>query len=103
MTKLFPRILCSAPVLRGACIAAVLACMVGCGQKGALYLPSDPAAANRATLDQVLVPFRGPGPAPSIPTPLTSTQPTQEPPPPTREGADKSGTGTGTASPVERP
>jgi len=28
----------------------------GCGQTGALYLPSDPAAAQRATLPEILTP-----------------------------------------------
>jgi predicted small lipoprotein YifL len=30
----------------------------GCGQKGGLYLPTDPAARDRATLPQVLSPVR---------------------------------------------
>ncbi|MBS0451210.1 MAG: lipoprotein [Proteobacteria bacterium] len=30
--------------------------LAGCGQRGPLYLPTDPAAANRATLPQVLLP-----------------------------------------------
>ena len=31
--------------------------LAGCGQRGPLYLPTDPAAANRATLPQVLLPI----------------------------------------------
>ena len=31
--------------------------LMGCGQRGPLYLPTDPAAANRATLPQVLLPI----------------------------------------------
>lgn len=31
----------------------------GCGQKGELYLPTDPAAANRATLPSLLRPSIG--------------------------------------------
>ena len=30
--------------------------LAGCGQRGPLSLPTDPAAANRATLPQVLLP-----------------------------------------------
>ncbi|RUP30752.1 MAG: hypothetical protein EKK45_08305 [Curvibacter sp.] len=30
--------------------------LCGCGQRGPLYLPQDPAAAQRATLPQVLTP-----------------------------------------------
>ena len=33
--------------------------LAGCGQKGALYLPTDPAARNRATLPGLLVPGSG--------------------------------------------
>lgn len=33
---------------------ATLAVLSACGQKGALYLPTEPAAAQRATLPQVL-------------------------------------------------
>jgi predicted small lipoprotein YifL len=35
---------------------AALLVMVACGQKGALVLPQEPAAQNRATLPQVLNP-----------------------------------------------
>ena len=31
--------------------------LAGCGQRGPLYLPTGPAAANRATLPQVLLPI----------------------------------------------
>jgi predicted small lipoprotein YifL len=30
--------------------------LVGCGQKGPLFLPTEPAAANRATLPETLLP-----------------------------------------------
>ncbi len=96
MTK-FQRILCSAPALRGACIAAVLAGAAGCGQKGSLYLPTDPAAAGRATLPQLVVPIGNP--SPGIPTPTTSTEPAQ-PTLPLLRDAPAGGTGTGTAAPV---
>lgn len=38
-------------------LAALGVGLAGCGQRGPLYLPTDPAAANRATLPQVLLPI----------------------------------------------
>jgi predicted small lipoprotein YifL len=38
------------------CLAVGAAGLAACGQKGALYLPDDPAAAQRATLPQLLTP-----------------------------------------------
>jgi predicted small lipoprotein YifL len=74
--------------------AAVL-CIAACGQKGNLYLPTDPAAAQRATLVDTLTPGRPPASAvptqpvtPTItPTPVNSAVPVQpdmvvEPSPP---------------------
>ncbi|HYP72337.1 MAG TPA: lipoprotein [Variovorax sp.] len=43
--------------------------LAGCGQRGPLYLPTDPAAANRATLPQVLLPV--PSRSESTPEPQT--------------------------------
>ncbi|WP_232073034.1 LPS translocon maturation chaperone LptM [Variovorax sp. RA8] len=40
-------------------LATVGVALAGCGQKGALYLPTDPAATNRATLPGLLVPRSG--------------------------------------------
>jgi predicted small lipoprotein YifL len=37
--------------------------LAGCGLKGPLYLPTDPAAANRATLPGLLTPSVGSGAA----------------------------------------
>ena len=54
------QIVCKAIVLAGG--AAVL---VACGQRGPLYLPQDPAAANRATLPETLDP-RGSTPEPDL-------------------------------------
>jgi predicted small lipoprotein YifL len=50
------QILVTAP--RGVLVlaASVVALLGGCGQKGALYLPTGEAAANRATLPQALNP-----------------------------------------------
>ena len=82
------RILCSAPAPRALLALAALAAVVGCGQRGPLYLPTDPAAANRATLPQILNPAgtsTAPTPAASASQPATG------------------GTGTGTAAPVRTP
>jgi len=38
------------------CLAAATTGLAACGQKGALYLPTDPAAVQRATLPQLLTP-----------------------------------------------
>lgn len=61
-----PQILASAFAL-----AAGTVVLSGCGQKGPLYLPTEPAAAQRATLPQTLIPGVGasaPAPAASAPT-----------------------------------
>jgi hypothetical protein len=47
---------------------AVLLALSACGQRGALYLPTEPAAAQRATLLQTLR-FGQPASAPAAPTP----------------------------------
>ena len=46
------------PIARRRLLAALgaLALLAGCGQKGPLYLPTAPAAANRATLPETLTP-----------------------------------------------
>lgn len=38
-----------------ACLAGLLS-LAACGQRGPLYLPTEPAAAQRATLPQIVVP-----------------------------------------------
>ena len=52
--KLFP-ILDSARVA-GLVLALCAVVLAGCGQKGALYMPTGPAVANRATLPETLRP-----------------------------------------------
>jgi predicted small lipoprotein YifL len=49
----------------------------GCGQRGPLYLPTDPAAANRATLPDLLVPgvLQAPITDPAPATPAAPTTP----------------------------
>ncbi|HYF17056.1 MAG TPA: lipoprotein [Ramlibacter sp.] len=76
-----PRILGRRWPLGRTCLLGVAAVLAGCGQRGPLYLPTDPAAAERATLPQVLSP---------VPT---------SPRTPATEGP-RGGTGTGTATPV---
>jgi predicted small lipoprotein YifL len=41
------------------------AMLSGCGQKGPLYLPTEPAAAQRATLPQTLDPRASSAPSPA--------------------------------------
>ncbi len=38
------------------CLAAATLGLAACGQRGALYLPTDPAASQRATLPDLLTP-----------------------------------------------
>ncbi|MDR3451784.1 MAG: lipoprotein [Rhodoferax sp.] len=45
-----------APSARAALTLTVLLALSACGQKGALFLPTEPAAAQRATLVQTLSP-----------------------------------------------
>lgn len=46
----YPRIL-----VRPLVLALSMAALAACGQSGALYLPTEPAAAQRATLPQTLI------------------------------------------------
>ncbi|RZJ13315.1 MAG: hypothetical protein EON50_09260 [Acidovorax sp.] len=43
-------------LVRTLVLAASAAAAVGCGQRGPLYLPTGPAAAQRATLPETLTP-----------------------------------------------
>jgi predicted small lipoprotein YifL len=38
-------------------LAALGVGLAGCGQRGPLYLPNDPAAASRATLPELMLPI----------------------------------------------
>jgi hypothetical protein len=43
--------------------------LIGCGQPGALYLPTEPSAVNRATLPETLLrPFKNPATQPALNT-----------------------------------
>jgi predicted small lipoprotein YifL len=50
------QILVTAPLRALYLAASVVVLLGGCGQKGALYMPTGEAAANRATLPQALNP-----------------------------------------------
>ncbi|WP_041675026.1 LPS translocon maturation chaperone LptM [Ramlibacter tataouinensis] len=61
-------------------LAVLSLVLAGCGQKGSLYLPTGPAAANRATLPQTLTPAPtnptvAPAPAPAASTPTGNSPP----------------------------
>ncbi|QNP49852.1 LPS translocon maturation chaperone LptM [Diaphorobacter aerolatus] len=45
-------------LFRSIVLGAIAVVLWGCGQRGPLYLPTDAAAANRATLPQTLDPTR---------------------------------------------
>lgn len=51
------------------CLLITAVALVGCGQSGALYLPKDPAAANRATLPDLLTPRMPRSADPAAPAP----------------------------------
>jgi len=67
-------------------LAACVAALAACGQRGPLFLPKEPAAAQRATLPQTLIPGHkaaqtltpAPTPAPTLPassaTPASAAQ-----------------------------
>ncbi|RYY82606.1 MAG: hypothetical protein EOO24_40115 [Comamonadaceae bacterium] len=93
-------ILCSAPARPALAITAALL-LGACGQRGPLYLPTEPAAVGRATLPQVLNPLRSTPAAPATPV-APGTRAATEPPVPAGSDAEPASTGTGTASPVNQ-
>lgn len=58
-------------LVRTLVLAASAAALFGCGQRGPLYLPTGPAAGQRATLPETLTPSRGSG-ATQVPAPAAS-------------------------------
>jgi len=69
--------------------------ITGCGQRGSLYLPTEPAAANRATLPELVIPGsrKAPGatpaPAPANTSPAAAPAPDATEPAPATAPADK--------------
>jgi predicted small lipoprotein YifL len=59
-------------LVRTLLIASGVLSLGGCGQPGALYLPTEPAAAQRATLPQTLTPANPFEAAPKPTLPLLS-------------------------------
>jgi predicted small lipoprotein YifL len=53
----------SQQILGASTLGALLILLAACGQQGALYLPTDPAAQQRATLPQTLLPGTAAGAA----------------------------------------
>ena len=66
----FRQILLNAPLRRLALAASVVAVMAACGQKGPLFVPTEPAAQNRATLSETIRPA-----AATLPTSPASAPP----------------------------
>ncbi|MDQ6881432.1 MAG: lipoprotein [Pseudomonadota bacterium] len=66
------RILVSNRFQRLVAAAAGLVLLAGCGQRGALFLPTEPAAQGRATLPQTLRPVVVSPPA-ALPSPPPAT------------------------------
>ncbi|PKO45503.1 MAG: hypothetical protein CVU30_01345 [Betaproteobacteria bacterium HGW-Betaproteobacteria-3] len=67
------RILVSRLVLAAGAVTLV-AVLAGCGQKGPLFLPKEPAAARRATLPEILSPIDIPSATRPAP-PASATRP----------------------------
>ncbi len=55
-------------LVRTLALAASAAALTGCGQRGPLYLPTDPSANERASLPQSLTPTSAPATKGSTPS-----------------------------------
>ena len=53
--------------------ASVVALLAACGQKGPLFIPTEPAAQNRATLSETIRPAATPAASPASAPPATGT------------------------------
>jgi predicted small lipoprotein YifL len=53
--------------------------LAACGQKGPLFLPTNPAAAGRATLPETVRPAATPSPAASAPSATGTASPVRTP------------------------
>ncbi|ART49337.1 LPS translocon maturation chaperone LptM [Acidovorax carolinensis] len=58
-------------LVRTIALAASTAALVGCGQRGPLYLPGAPEARQRATLPETLSPMLMTTPAPTSTSPAS--------------------------------
>ena len=67
------RILVSAPLRSLVLAASVVALLAACGQKGPLFIPTEPAAQNRATLSDTIRPAARPAASPASVPPATGT------------------------------
>ncbi|WP_092940565.1 LPS translocon maturation chaperone LptM [Paracidovorax wautersii] len=65
-------------LVRALVLAGSAAAIAGCGQRGPLYLPTEPAAAQRATLPQTVLPFLKQDNS-STPTPAAPSAPASAP------------------------
>jgi predicted small lipoprotein YifL len=79
-------------IFRIAFIAAVLATLAGCGNKGPLFLPSQPPPVDPATAPAVPAQDEPVLDTPAAPTPATPA-PTDEPAPTTVPAPDEDGNG----------
>ncbi|MBX9834160.1 MAG: lipoprotein [Burkholderiaceae bacterium] len=59
-------------LVRTLVLAASAAALAGCGQRGPLFLPTEPAATQRATLPQTLTPGSSSSAAEAAPAPAAS-------------------------------
>jgi predicted small lipoprotein YifL len=67
------QILVIASLRRVALAASVVAMLAACGQKGPLFLPTDPAAQGRATLTETIRPAAKAPASPASAPPATGT------------------------------
>ncbi len=97
----FRQILGRCPALAPTLAALTLLATAGCGQRGSLYLPTDPAAADRATLPQLMNPNRIARPAQAASAPAAGAA--RAPRPPGLDDEPMFGPSTGQANPVRTP
>lgn len=61
-------------------LSMLMVALVGCGQRGPLFIPTDPAAKGRATLPDLIVPGRKADPSePATETPRDNNAPLTAP------------------------
>lgn len=67
-------------LVRPIALAACAACLWGCGQRGSLYLPENPASAHRATLPEIPMPVLPLAPAVPLVPPSAPSLPASSAP-----------------------